>query len=156
MLRPSITGWGSNKTLEFISGDWPTCWLCTHHHYFQYCRISPERPSSSSSTTYERPHHAGLLCFRSLVSFPTLGSLVLFIGSSGVRLGGSFFVLLYYLRKSSTYNVQGKVCSLNPLAIYFQSVQGVSALASVVRNLPLILSMSKFFHTTADPSSNSS
>jgi hypothetical protein len=40
---------------------------------------------------------------------------------------------------------------IKPLAIYFQSVQGVSASESGVRNLPLILYMSKLFHTTADP-----
>ena len=36
---------------------------------------------------------------------------------------------------------------MNP-AIYFQSVQGVSASESGVRNLPLILSMSLFFYLT--------
>ena len=41
-------------------------------------------------------------------------------------LGGGFFVLLYYL------------------PIYFQSVQDVTAAQSGIRNLPLILAMSKF------------
>ena len=41
-------------------------------------------------------------------------------------LGGAFFVLLYFL------------------PIYFQSVQGVSASNSGIRNLPLIISMSKY------------
>jgi hypothetical protein len=44
-----------------------------------------------------------------------------------------------------------RLYSLKPPAIYFQSVQGASASESGVRNLPLILSMSKFFHATVDP-----
>jgi hypothetical protein len=41
-----------------------------------------------------------------------------------------------------TRSFQCKLCSSQPLAIYFQSVQGVSASESGVRNLPLIISMS--------------
>lgn len=57
---------------------------------------------------------------------------------------------------SQMYTVNVQTALMDLLAIYFQSVQGVSASESGIRNLPLILSMSKSFSITNLPSSNNS